>query len=540
MNAEREETGLKDRLTADSSADMESPYREDPLYRLALQHLQEGQWEAGLTEMEWLVERYPLDHELRSLRQDLLLRARIDLDERLAHEVEKRGKLKKFTLVTLAVIVMAASLVWAGRTYSLWLQRQLRGARERVAQEIQVVELSIKQRDAEALLRADRPLEAEELLNEIAAARPDLPGLGETMAQLDAALQVESAYQAGMSALERHDWEAAESAFEHVLAQDSAYKDAHLQLEKARSRKALDGELAVAEEAFAAGDWDQAAVRYERILTQDALYRPELVEQRLFTSYVNAGRGVLLGRSDSLEALTTAETYFRRALALRPQDPDIKVERELARLYLSAQADFSSGRWGEVISALEVVHSKDPGYAEGTARQTLFDAYMARGEALRSVGEYETALVNYQKALSLAEQAPDASLKLFEANLKIAESHVANGDFEPAILHFRQAVETGGLQRRALSEPNLGAALQEAEAQAQSGNLGVATDRYRQAIRIAEDTKPTEIHAVEEGEYLTLIASRYGSTVKAIVEANEITNPNRIYPGQELIIPVLP
>lgn len=522
------------------SADMDSPYREDPLYKLALRHLQEGEWEAGLTELEWLVERYPLDHDLRSLRQDLLLRARIDLDERLAHEVEKRGRLKKFSLVALAVIVLAGVLLWAGRTYSLWLQRQLQGARARVAQEIQVVELSVKKRDAEALLRADRPLEAQELLEEVAAARSDLPGLEETMAELDTALQVESSYQAGIAALERHDWAAAQSAFEDVLAVDRAYKDAHLQLERARSRKALDGELAVAEEAFASENWDQAAVLYERILSKDPLYRPELVEERLFTSYVNAGRGVLLGQADSLEALTTAETYFRRALKLRPQDPNIKSERELARLYLSAQSDFSSGRWGEVIAALEVVHSTDPDYAEGTARQTLFEAYMARGEALRSAGEYEPALVNYQKALSLAEKAPDATLRIFEAHLKIAETHVATGDFEPAILHYRGAVEAGGLQRRAQQEPNLAAALQEADAQAQSGNLGVATDRYRRAIRIAEDTKPTEIHVVEEGEYLTLIASRYGSTVKAIVDANEITNPNRIYPGQEMIIPVLP
>ncbi len=531
---------MKKRLGAEISGEMDSPYREDPLYKLALQHLQEGQWEAGLTELEWLVERYPLNHEIRSLRQDLLLRARIDLDERLAHEVEKRGRMKKFALATLAVVLLAGALVWAGRSYSLWLQQQLLGARERVAQEIQIVELSVKVRDAEALLRADRPLEAQELLNEVADAAPDLPGLNEPMAQLETALQVESAYQAGLDALERQDWEAAESAFQHVLTLDKAYKDAHLQLEKARGRKALDGELAVADEAYASGEWDEAAVLYERIQSQDPLYRPELVEERLFTSYVNAGRAVLVGRADSLEALRTANTYFRRALSLRPQDPDIKLERELAGLYLDAQADFSSGRWGEVIAALEVVHSKDPDYADGTARQTLFEAYMARGEALRSSGDYETALVHYQKALSLAEQARDASLRLFEAHLKIAETHVANGDFEPAILHFRQAVDTGGLQQRAQQEPNLEAALKEADAQAQNGNLGVAADRYRQAISLAEETKPTEIHTVEEGEYLTLIASRYGSTVKAIVDANEIANPNRIYPGQELIIPVLP
>ena len=45
---------------------------------------------------------------------------------------------------------------------------------------------------------------------------------------------------------------------------------------------------------------------------------------------------------------------------------------------------------------------------------------------------------------------------------------------------------------------------------------------------------------MQQGEYLTLVASRYGSTVRAIALANGIENDNLIFPGQELLIPVLP
>ena len=44
-------------------------------------------------------------------------------------------------------------------------------------------------------------------------------------------------------------------------------------------------------------------------------------------------------------------------------------------------------------------------------------------------------------------------------------------------------------------------------------------------------------HIVQWGENLSYIAARYGTTVHAIVQANSIPNPNRIYPGQRLIIP---
>jgi len=44
-------------------------------------------------------------------------------------------------------------------------------------------------------------------------------------------------------------------------------------------------------------------------------------------------------------------------------------------------------------------------------------------------------------------------------------------------------------------------------------------------------------HLVREGDNLTSLAVRYGTSVAAIVAANRISNPNRIYPGQRLRIP---
>jgi LysM repeat protein len=46
------------------------------------------------------------------------------------------------------------------------------------------------------------------------------------------------------------------------------------------------------------------------------------------------------------------------------------------------------------------------------------------------------------------------------------------------------------------------------------------------------------IHIVKRGEYLKLIAARYGVSVSAIVRANGLRNPNLIYPGQRLKISV--
>ncbi|MGQ9598945.1 MAG: PA14 domain-containing protein [Anaerolineae bacterium] len=48
----------------------------------------------------------------------------------------------------------------------------------------------------------------------------------------------------------------------------------------------------------------------------------------------------------------------------------------------------------------------------------------------------------------------------------------------------------------------------------------------------------TAIHIVKRGEYLKAIALRYGTTVSVLVQLNNIRNPNLIYPGQRLKVPV--
>lgn len=47
----------------------------------------------------------------------------------------------------------------------------------------------------------------------------------------------------------------------------------------------------------------------------------------------------------------------------------------------------------------------------------------------------------------------------------------------------------------------------------------------------------SQTHVVASGETLSSIASRYGVTVLAIVEANQLANPDVLAIGDELVIP---
>jgi LysM repeat protein len=45
------------------------------------------------------------------------------------------------------------------------------------------------------------------------------------------------------------------------------------------------------------------------------------------------------------------------------------------------------------------------------------------------------------------------------------------------------------------------------------------------------------IHIVQPGEWIWQIARKYGVDPQSIIDANNLTNPSMIYPGQELVIP---
>lgn len=51
---------------------------------------------------------------------------------------------------------------------------------------------------------------------------------------------------------------------------------------------------------------------------------------------------------------------------------------------------------------------------------------------------------------------------------------------------------------------------------------------------------PFQIHTIQMGEYLWMIAQRYNVTINQLLKANQIESPSLIYPGQQLRIPKTP
>lgn len=60
-----------------------------------------------------------------------------------------------------------------------------------------------------------------------------------------------------------------------------------------------------------------------------------------------------------------------------------------------------------------------------------------------------------------------------------------------------------------------------------------------QYLCISAYTPPQQsTYVVQRGDWLSRIARRFGVTLYSLIQANSIYNPNLIYPGQVLVIPV--
>ncbi|HEX7974647.1 MAG TPA: LysM peptidoglycan-binding domain-containing protein, partial [Anaerolineales bacterium] len=481
-----------------------------------------------------------------------------------------------------------------------WIQARVAAARQNFNVQMQQVELATKYRNAQELILSSRTGEARALLNEIQATKPDYPGLQPALAQLEKIDSLEKDYSEAMRLVGQADYQGALAALQKVEAQDPYYKDVALQITDIRRQFLFGDLLAQADAKYNAKDWEGALAGYETVRALDSQYQAETVEERLFNSYMNAaqavlaskadldglnkaenyfrralalrpkdaeiqkkwaearktvedrlvnsylemGQAVLANKADSLDALKTAEGYFYEALKLQPDNPDVKAQDDLARLYLKSQVDFVKGQWNDVITGLEQIYKNNPDYALGTSRQTLYEAYIARGDEFLASGQYDAALTDFQRATVLVDETPDSQIPLFQVQLKVADLQGVLGDFERAVRIYQSAFNLGGFNDLVKEQDPtfLSSKLTEAESYANWGNYKTSYRLYREIANKFAPKYQQLTHNFESGEYLTQLANRYHTTVEAILAANNIKSMNDIgaYSGKTIVIPVFP
>lgn len=580
------------------SAVKEPTLRYDPLYHNALQHLQAGEWEVGLAELNQLVEKYPLVPELRSMRQEMQIRSRIDDYETEERAIKKRKRTTRKILTTLALVAALLLVAYGAIVYASRVQEQISEQIARFSNETEQVQIALTFRNGQNLLQAGKADLALAQFQKVAAEDPSYADLDYFIKEAERQAEIEEKYLEAGRLVNLQDYSAALVLYQEIQKDEPYYKDVQIQIESIGQNLLLTDLMAQAEMAYTQGDWETAATGFETIRSIDPSYQKTYLEDRLYNSYMSvaanslsesstnfanldnaetnfrkalalrpqtvqtmderdrireqfkqnlaqsylqAAEDVLSPKADSMDALVVAEDYYRRALALQPNEPQIEALREMARNYIKAQTAYQNGDWGTAVDALQYVFELDPDFAAGTARQSLYEALMQRGRDYDATGAFTDALSDFQNAAATAATGDNFFSGVIEAELKVAEVLGRLGEYEQGISVYQSLLnDIEALVYQGVANPALDARRAQLDSAASYANLRY----YRSAYRVYADVIPEVLppmveftHTVESGEYLTQIAKDYGTTVEKILEANKLGTSKRLRPGQQLIVP---
>lgn len=574
-------------------------YTESPLFKEAMGYFWVGKWNEGFVKLAEVERNFPMESDLRTLRQMMEVRSRVS-----DYEVEelRHNRVKHVTRsITRAVILLVITvIVVAGiATYSGWIQGQIVKAQADFTQNMLQAELTIEYRNAQQLIVAGKSDEAIAAYERIKAKNPDFPGLTEAIDRAQALKDVEVQYTQAMSLLQLGDAAQALDILREINQVMPNYRDVSLQIKRLQTETEMASGLQQADQAFSEGRFEDAISGYESLRLMDPTFETSHVEANLFESYIQAAQMLLLSpvnsletlkkidgyfsnalalrpldrealaartqvrlviedsmigeylkqaqeilasAPDSLEAQQAAEQYLSLALAVRPDDPEILAQFQMAQAYIQAVGFFASSKWDSAIEQLEFVIEKQAGYANGTALQTLYDAYIARGSDYVAEGEYVSALEDFQRSAVLAQQLPDSEPLSFEAQTMIAEAQGLLNHFQDAVMIYQDALSSIGLRDRIYALQNsLTDTLKYAETTANGKDYQSSFYAYRNVVRerVRAYDQSTVI-VVKSGDYLSMLAHRYNTTVAAILAANQMSNQPRLTPNTQLIIPTLP
>lgn len=570
---------------------------EHEIFQQAMGKFQLGAWAEGHALLDSLIERDPLNQDLRGLKNEMNLREGFEAQEVFENKLIRWMKVKQ---IAIRIGVIAVVLLMIGAAlfiYSKDLSATAAAMRANNEKNINSEQHELAMQNAANLLAGNHYRQAKQILLEVQTTDPLYPNLDLYLAQANELEHYDKIYQDAEAAYASQDYQRAYELYSEVHAWRSGYQDVPQKLASLDNLFQQEALFKQAEKAYGSDDYLSAIPLYEQIQAENPEYRTDLIEERLFESYLGAANAVIGQDTQSLEALATAEEFFKKALSLRPQDEEIQTLRakarkafevrlansyvdqaqkalmenadslaaleqakvflskavslvpddqairsqyELAVKYLQAIDSFESAGWDVVIERLEDVILVDPNFADHTAAQALYEAYMARARRSLAAGLFEAALEDLQRAVQVAGLLPSAIMQQFESTRWIADVYGLQGKYEEAVAVYRLAVELSDFGRLIQqTKPELGNSLLMATTYADSGKYREAYIAFRDVLGQSINLYGRTSYTVVEGDYLAQIAKKYNTTVQAILEANNLqatTALNR----QILIIPFFP
>lgn len=574
-------------------------YQKDPNYKDLLLHFQYAEWEKCLDNIDHLLGVYPEDRFLTTFKQDVEVRL---AQQKLALEQqtrEKRGHRRRW--VSRAMIIIPAGILLV--LFLVWAADALQVAQTQSRLEIQATltaqSLADKNLTADKLLRAGKPAEALDLYNEIKQMDPAYPDINQKIQLASEAVTIEELYQAGTQALQDGQKEDALELLLKVEGLHPKYKDTPQLIQQIQQEQLISSLVDEIHNAYLQEDWDGVIQAYETIQSIAPLIEIPEVETELFISYQNFIVATADRADATLADIEKAEKYYRKALALFPENREYANERselrelipnllshkyylfgvsllessdysikdlpeairiltmadsvgnsspiitdasEKAQLFLDSYNSFFKRDWDRAIEGFGKIYRKDENYAGGRLKYLLYEAYIARGNIFFAYADFTSAAADYQDAESIAWSDEGNIIRLFEIEVRTAATLYKLDGVSEAAEYYHYAFERLGIINRLTSSEKgeLLNLLTQANLAYKDGRTWDAIRLYQGVLEQKKDLYDYTMVSVRQGDTLFDVSFQYRCTFESLINANQLGETMIFVKDQDILVPILP
>ncbi|MBA4376420.1 MAG: hypothetical protein C0401_09650 [Anaerolinea sp.] len=408
--------------------------------------------------------------------------------------------------------------------------------------------LSEKYNNAGKLISLDKHEEALVLLQEIDQSRSGLWDVKTQIARLQALIEIKALFTQANQAFLDQNWAKVIEAYEKALTIDPSLENPLMK------EQLLNGYLRsiiqmLESDSTTSEEIEKAEMHYRKALTmipQSRVYAHERENLQRFSSsllelkFTQTAKELLVDPTQTVNSVAKAVSYLSKASNLNPKNAQLQVDLANARLYQVSFQYFIQMEWGPAIENLSKLIAIDSNFANGNAKILLYEAYLARGSQYYSVGLYLDARSNLENAEILAWEEPDNLLKLFQVQVMLGETIGKLRDYQNAVSYYQYATKAIKVFDRVTQHPEIAKGLYSAEGYALEGNYQEAFSIYSESLGKINQIYSEDKVKIRDGTCLAFFADAHNSTVKAILDRNNLSKSMVLTFGQELFIPFLP
>ncbi len=562
----------------------------DPDYPRLVDFYQNAQFEECEKLLDELEKKYPKNSQLRKFKDDIRLKLslKIMVNENLKEEKRTKQK-KKFNLSVFTVFSVLIIIVVFFFSFKIFAG--VVAARRLETETAQLASLS---NQVEQLLLAGQAQPAAEIVSMMISVNPEYEQLSELKSQTDTLLRLEANYQTALDLINENKNSEALLILKDIEKERPGLWDVSFRITSMETIIQVAKFMEDGNAAYQSEAWDQVISAYEAAMTLDPKLDDPLMKEQLLNAYLKVIISTLQNENTSFDDVEKAERYYRNAIAMIPQNKAFAGERENlqeissnllefkltqnarsiladkrqttssiakavsylsqaaklkpknailqldlknAQYYQTSFQNFVDMDWVSSINNLKQIVSADPNYADGNARQLLYEAYYALGKQYFSQSFYLDARTNLEQAEILAWDDSENLMKLFQVQVLLGDVIGTMNDYQNAVSYYKYALEVIKLPQNIAKYPALEPKYKEANDWLTAGNFKNSFAAFQEVLQGVDVAFLNSEFEIRDGACLALFAAESVSTMDAIIEANNLPHIVVIAFGRKLKVP---